>query len=146
MSYQTKAYTKGASYFSSTIDLVIDIYEDAAKAMEDALQAIRDNHIEARYMATEKARKYLIGLASALNKSDEETQALSQMLQNYYNVINDLITRTNVHNKEESCKAAIDSLRDMAQTWREVKVKAREDAMHMPAEAPFMNGNAYYSA
>lgn len=146
MSYQTKAYTKGASHFSSTIDLVIDIYEDAAKAMEEALKAIRENQIEARFMATEKARKYLIGLASALNKNDEEAKSLSETLQNYYNVINDLITRTNVQNKEESCKAAIDSLRDMAQTWREVKIKAQEEAMHMPTEAPFMNGHAHYSA
>lgn len=146
MSYQTKAYTKGAAHFSSTIDLVIDIYEDAAKAMEEALQAIHENRIEARYLATEKARKYLIGLASALNKNDEEAKPLTETLQNYYNVINDLITRTNVQNKEESCKAAIDSLRDMAQTWREVKVKAQQEAMQMPPEAPLMNGHAHYSA
>lgn len=146
MSYQTKAYTKGASHFSSTIDLVIDIYEDAAKAMEEALQAIHDNRIEVRYMATEKARKYLIGLASALNKNDEEAKPLTDTLQNYYNVINDLITRTNVHNKEESCKAAIESLRDMAQTWRDVKARAQEEAMHVPAETTFMNGHAHYSA
>ncbi len=68
------------------------------------------------------------------------------MLQNYYNVINDLITRTNVHNKEESCKDAIDSLRDMSQTWREVKLKAQQEAVQMPPEAPFMNGHAHYSA
>ena len=124
MSYGTNLYRKNNTQYSQPIDIVIDIYDEAIKAMEEALRAIEENRIQDRFLATEKVRKYLIGLSSSLNHNHDDTQELSKTLQNYYNVINDLITRTNVYNNAETCQAAITSLQEMAQCWREVKVKA----------------------
>ncbi|MEB3702388.1 Flagellar export chaperone FliS [Candidatus Bealeia paramacronuclearis] len=127
MSYATKLYQKNSTNHAQAIDLVIDIYDEAVNALEEALQAINDNRIQDRFMATEKARKYLIGLSSSLNKNNEETQTLSKTLENYYVVINDLLTRINVYNKPETCLAAIQSLKEMAECWREVKSTAQEE-------------------
>lgn len=121
MTYGMQSYQKTNKANASPLQLVIDLYEECVSKLEEALKAIQDNRYEDRYLATERVRAILLGLTEALNTSTPSQEEAAQNLRNYYSVIGGLLLRTDTQNDQESCMAAIESLRQMAQGWREIQ-------------------------
>ncbi len=121
MTYGMQSYQKTNKANASPLQLVIDLYEECVSKLEEALKAIQDNRYEDRYLATERVRAILLGLTEALNTSTPSQEEAAQNLRNYYSVIGGLLLRTDTQDDQESCMAAIESLRQMAQGWREIQ-------------------------
>ncbi len=121
MTYGMQSYQKMNKANASPLQLVVDLYEECVSKLEEALKAIQEDRFEDRYLATERVRKILMGLTEALDTSTPSQEEAAQNLRNYYSVIGGLLLRTDVHNDQESCMAAIESLRQMAQGWREIQ-------------------------
>lgn len=131
MTYGMQSYQKTNKANASPLQLVIDLYDECVAKLEEALKAIHDNRFEDRYLATERVRTILMGLTEALNTSTPAQEESAQNLRNYYAVIGGLLLRTDTQNDQESCMAAIESLRQMAQGWREIQKSTK--AVDAPA-------------
>jgi len=130
-----QSYQKTNKANASPLQLVIDLYDECVAKLEEALKAIQENRIEDRYLATERVRTILLGLTEALNTSTPAQEESAQNLRNYYSVIGGLLLRTDTHNDQESCMAAIESLRQMAQGWRDIQ-RSTKAVEAPPASSP----------
>lgn len=134
MTYGADIYRKNTRAAATPIQIVIELYDEAVKRMEEALKAVHENRYEDRFNATERVRVILLGLVEALDRSTPEQAQLADSLQDFYSMVGQLLARTNVRNDAESCQQAIDSLRNMGDTWRELRKQTDSEQSTPPAE------------
>lgn len=127
MTYGADIYRKNTRAAATPIQIVIELYDEAVQRMEDALKAVHENRYEDRFNATERVRVILLGLVEALDRSTPEQAQLAERLQEFYSMVGQLLARTNVRNDPESCQQAIDSLRNMGDTWRDLRKQSESE-------------------
>jgi flagellar biosynthetic protein FliS len=125
------SYQKATSVYKSTSvqnmtpgEQVARLLETAAKHLLRAKEHALANDIPARLAATDDALKIIYGLQSCLDFSSPQTAAMSETLNTYYSTVIHLVTNINVHNDASAADEAVESLRGMASTWREVEKRA----------------------
>ncbi len=134
MTYGADIYRKNTRAAATPIQIVIELYDEAVQLMEEALKAVHENRYEDRFNATERVRVILSGLVEALDRSTPEQAQLADRLQEFYSMVGQLLARTNIRNDAESCQQAIDSLRNMGDTWRELRKQAESEQPETPTE------------
>ena len=134
MTYGADLYRKNTRAAATPIQIVIELYDEAVQRMEEALKAIHENRYEDRFNATERVRVIMSGLVEALDRSTPEQAQLADRLQEFYSMVGQLLARTNVRNDAESCQQAIDSLRNMGGTWRELRKQVESEQPETPTE------------
>lgn len=123
MSYGAYAYKSANNKMSSSIDIVIDLYDESVQKFKEARSAIESGDVEKRYQATERVRKILNGLATAMYREDEALGEMINTLETFYAIMGRLIIDINSHNDLEACDKAISYMSEMAATWRQVRAQ-----------------------
>lgn len=139
MSYGAYAYKSANNKMSASIDIVIELYDESVQKLKIARKAIECGDIEGRYQATERVRKILNGLASAMYREDGSLDAMIATLETFYAIMGRLIIDINANNDMEACDKAIAYMLDMSDTWRQVREQALT-AQH-ESETPIPTGN-----
>lgn len=126
--YAQKAYQTNNVQSMTPGEQVARLLETAAKHLLRAKGFIEEGNPAARFEATEDALKIIQGLQSCLNIT-AETEEVAGTLERYYIHITLQVSHINVHNDAEKCTEVSDSLRTMANTWREIEKRAKGAAM-----------------
>ena len=124
--YAAKAYQQINVQNLSPGEQVARLLETAAKHIARARAHAEAKEFEQRFNATEDAMKIITGLQGCLS-ADPQASAMRTTLENYYSGVVLILTRINVRNDPAACDAAIDSLRTMADTWREAEKIAQSN-------------------
>ena len=110
------------------------LLETAARHLQRAKDAIAEGDIQRRFEATSRATTILSGLCGCLDRGLAEGREVIETLDAYYRRLIVTIAAIDLRNDPAVCDAAIESLRTMADCWREVQRRA--DAEARPAAAP----------
>lgn len=124
--YAAKAYQQTNVTALSPGEQVARLLETAAKHIARAKGHAAAKEFENRYHATEDAMKIITGLQGCLSH-EPAAAAMRRTLENYYAGMILLITRINMRNDLDACDAAMESLRTMANTWRETEKVAQSN-------------------
>jgi flagellar biosynthetic protein FliS len=131
---QTKQY-KNADVASMTPgEQIARLLETAAKHMYRAKEHAEKKEYGERFSATEDAMKIIHGLQNCLS-DDPAAEKMRDTLDAYYNSMTLLITRQNMKNDVEAAVSVIESLTEMAATWRQVDAKVRQENQAASATA-----------
>ena len=125
-------YSKAKQYKATDVthltpcEQVARLLELAAKHIFIAKDHAKKKEYLERLEQTEKATIILHGLQNCLDDSPE-AESISKVLHDYYNTMTVLITKINIKNDADLCDAVAQSLRSMAETWREIDDKVRQE-------------------
>ncbi len=122
--YAQAAYKNMNATALTPSEQVARLLEKAASHIARAKAHLEKKEIEARYLATEDAMQIIHGLQNCLSDAPEAA-SMTAVYNDYYNAMTLLITRINIRNCPKTCDEVMDSLRTMADTWREVDKKLR---------------------
>lgn len=128
MNYYSKAKQYKVTDVSNLTpcEQVARLLELAAKHILSAKAHAQKKEYLERLDQTEKALIILHGLQNCLDDSPQ-VESISKVLHDYYNTMTVLITKINIKNDSELCDSVAKSLCTMAETWREIEDKVRQE-------------------
>jgi flagellar biosynthetic protein FliS len=110
------------------------LLETAARHLQRAREAIVAGDIEGRFAATQRATTILSGLCQCLDRGLAEGREVIETLDAYYRGLIVMVAAIDLRNDPAACDPVIESLRTMADCWREVQRRANDELRRpMPA-------------
>ncbi len=105
-----------ASKMVSSLGAVVMLYDAVLRAVYDAKGAIEKGQIEARFHATQRASKIILGLQANLDFEKGGNVAL--VLDRYYHRVFGDLQRLNVTSSAKACDDLIASLMEVRNSWK----------------------------
>lgn len=116
-----KAYGQNKITTASPAELTLMLYDGAVKFCNIAVDALEKNDYETTNLNIQKCRNIIVELTSTLNKK----YPVAQDFENVYNYIFALLVEANMKKDIESLKRALEEIRGMRDTWKEVMKLAK---------------------
>lgn len=101
---------------ASPAELTLMLYEGAIKFCNIALMGMENNDIEKTHVNIVKARNIIDEFMATLNHK----YPVAKDFQKVYEYIRDLLTEANIKKDPEILNMALDEIRGMRDTWKEV--------------------------
>lgn len=116
------AYQKSKIETASPAELTLILYEGAIKFCNVALVAMDENDVEKRHYNIVKAENIVSEFLDTLNYKYEVAKDFERV----YKYINELLREANIKNSREYLELALEHLRGMRDTWKEVMKYAKQ--------------------
>ena len=114
-------YTNNKVLTASPAELTLLLYEGAIKFCNIAMMGLEENNIQKTHDNIKKAQAIIEELQSTLNHSYK----VAEDFDNVYHYIYSLLTDANIHKDKETLERALNEIRGMRDTWKEVMKKAK---------------------
>ena len=112
-------YNNNKVLTASPAELTLLLYEGAIKFCNIAMIGIEEQDVQKAHENISKAEAIIEELQSTLNYS----YPVAQDFNNIYRYIYDLLVRANIHKSKEELEQALEELRGMRDTWKQVMKK-----------------------
>lgn len=116
------AYQKSRIETASPAELTLMLYDGAIKFCNMALMAMDEGNVEKRHINIVKTENILEEFLSTLNYKYEVAKDFERV----YKYIYDLLTEANIKGDRVYLEQALEHLRGMRETWKEVMRLARQ--------------------
>ena len=116
-----KAYGQNKVTTASPAELTLMLYEGAVKFCNIAVAALEKKVYETTNLNIQKCRNIIVELTSTLNHK----YSVAEDFERIYNYIFALLTEANQKKDMEMLQRALEELRGMRDTWKEVMKKAK---------------------
>jgi flagellar protein FliS len=126
------AYRQGLAGTESPIQLVVLLYEQAAKDVREALKALRTGDIERRTFEIDHALLVLGQLQATLDM--ERGGDVAKNLDRFYTLVRSRLLQAQIQASAEILEEQIDLLLSLREAWQEVERRSH-DAAPPPAVA-----------
>ena len=117
------AYQNSKIQTASPAELTLMLYEGAIKFCNIALMAMDEGDVEKRHENIVKAENIVTEFLDTLNYKYEVAKDFEKV----YRYIHALLVEANIKNDREMLELALEHLRGMRDTWKEVMKKARQE-------------------
>ena len=107
-------YNNNKVLTASPAELTLLLYEGAIKFCNIAMMGLEENNIQKTHDNIKKAQAIIEELQSTLNHS-----------YNVYHYIYSLLTDANIHKDKETLEKALNEIRGMRDTWKQVMKSAK---------------------
>lgn len=114
-------YNNNKVLTASSAELTLLLYEGAIKFCNIAMMGLEENNIQKTHDNIKKAQAIIEELQSTLNHSYK----VAEDFDNVYHYIYSLLTDANIHKDKETLERALNEIRGMRDTWKEVMKKAK---------------------
>ena len=114
-------YNNNKVLTASPAELTLLLYEGAIKFCNIAMMGLEENNIQKTHDNIKKAQAIIEELQSTLNHSYK----VAEDFDNVYHYIYSLLTDANIHKDKETIERALNEIRGMRDTWKEVMKKAK---------------------
>ena len=114
-------YNNNKVLTASPAELTLLLYEGAIKFCNIAMMGLEENNIQKTHDNIKKAQAIIEELQSTLNHSYK----VAEDFDNVYHYIYSLLTDANIHKDKETLDRALNEIRGMRDTWKEVMKKAK---------------------
>ena len=109
-------YNNNKVLTASPAELTLLLYEGAIKFCNIAMMGIEENNIEKAHINIKKAQAIIEELQSTLNHSYKVAEDFDRL----YRYIYGLLLDANIHKDKEVLERALNEIRGMRDTWKEV--------------------------
>ena len=109
-------YNNNKVLTASPAELTLLLYEGAIKFCNIAMMGLEENNIQKTHDNIKKAQAIIEELQSTLNHSYK----VAEDFDNVYHYIYSLLTDANIHKDKETLERALNEIRGMRDTWKEV--------------------------
>ena len=109
-------YNNNKVLTASPAELTLLLYEGAIKSCNIAMMGLEENNIQKTHDNIKKAQAIIEELQSTLNHSYK----VAEDFDNVYHYIYSLLTDANIHKDKETLERALNEIRGMRDTWKEV--------------------------
>lgn len=116
-----KAYGQNKITTASPAELTLMLYEGAVKFGNIAISAMDKKDYETTNVNIQKCRNIIVELTSTL----DHKYKVAEDFENVYNYIFSLLVEANMKKDIELLGRAVDEIRGMRDTWKEVMKKAK---------------------
>jgi flagellar protein FliS len=116
-----KAYGQNKILTASPAELTLMLYDGAVKFGNLALAALEKEDYETTNTNIQKCRKIIVELMTTL----DHKYKVAEDFENVYKYIFDLLVEANMKKDEEVLNRAVDEIRGMRDTWKEVMKRAK---------------------
>lgn len=114
-------YNNNKVLTASPAELTLLLYEGAIKFCNIAMMGLEENNIQKTHDNIKMAQAIIEELQSTLNHSYK----VAEDFDNVYHYIYSLLTDANIHKDKETLERALNEIRGMRDTWKEVMKKAK---------------------
>ena len=114
-------YNNNKVLTASPAELTLLLYEGAIKFCNIAMMGLEENNIQKTHDTIKTAQAIIEELQSTLNHSYK----VAEDFDNVYHYIYSLLTDANIHKDKETLERALNEIRGMRDTWKEVMKKAK---------------------
>lgn len=114
-------YNNNKVLTASPAELTLLLYEGAIKFCNIAMMGLEENNIQKTHDNIKKAQAIIEELQSTLNHSYK----VAEDFDNVYHYVYSLLTDANIHKDKETLERALNEIRGMRDTWKEVMKKAK---------------------
>jgi flagellar protein fliS len=114
-------YNNNKVLTASPAELTLLLYEGAIKFCNIAMMGLEENNIQKTHDNIKKAQAIIEELQATLNHSYK----VAEDFDNVYRYIYDLLVQANVHKDKEILEHALNEIRGMRDTWKEVMKKGK---------------------
>ena len=115
------AYQRNAILTASPAELTLMLYDGAIKFCNIAIMAIEKKDMEKAHVNLKKAQAIIEELQATLNHSYK----VAEDFDNVYRYIYSLLTDANIHKDKETLEKALNEIRGMRDTWKQVMKSAK---------------------
>ena len=115
-------YNNNKVLTASPAELTLLLYEGAIKFCNIAMMGLEEKNIQKTHDNIKKAQAIIEELQSTLNHSYK----VAEDFDNVYHYIYSLLTDANIHKDKETLERALNEIRGMRDTWKEVMAKAKQ--------------------
>jgi flagellar secretion chaperone FliS len=125
-------YRQNAVRGATPLGLVVILYEEVIRSLQEALNAIDRGKIEERSVAL----THVLGIVGHLQAvlDYEKGGEIARKLSGVYNSVRDRVLQANATQNRDSVQRLLEEFRALAETWREVE--RRETPQSQPGAAP----------
>lgn len=114
-------YNRNKIMTASPAELTLMLYEGAIKFCNIAIMGIEQNDMQKAHINIKKTEDIILEFQSTLNRK----YAVAEDFDKIYKYIYDLLVEANIHKDKEVLERALDEIRGMRDTWKEVMAKTR---------------------
>lgn len=114
-------YNNNKVLTASPAELTLLLYEGAIKFCNIAMMGLEEKNIQKTHDNIKKAQAIIEELQATLNHSYK----VAEDFDNVYRYIYDLLVQANVHKDKEILEHALNEIRGMRDTWKEVMKKGK---------------------
>lgn len=130
-----QAYSRASHTVAKTRQVVM-LYDGIIRNLQQARDAMRENHIETRFNKLVRASEILIGLQMSLDF--EQGAEAAQTLYDFYASLDTRIMHLHRSNDAVVCDALIDEIKDMRAVWDQIDRGQLETESAGEASSPDM--------
>jgi flagellar protein FliS len=128
------AYRQGLAGTESPVQLVVLLYEQAAKDIREALKALRAGDIERRTFEIDHALLVVGQLHATLDM--ERGGEIAKNLARFYTLVRSRLLQAQIQSSAEILEEQINLLLSLREAWQEVERRSREVPLPPTASAP----------
>lgn len=114
-------YNNNKVLTASPAELTLLLYEGAIKFCNIAMMGLEENNIQETHDNIKKAQAIIEELQATLNHSYK----VAEDFDNVYRYIYSLLTDANIHKDKETLEKALNEIRGMRDTWKQVMKSAK---------------------
>ena len=114
-------YNNSKVLTASPAELTLLLYERAIKICNIAIKGLEENNIQKTHDNIKKAQAIIEELQATLNHSYK----VAEDFDNVYRYIYSLLTDANIHKDKEMLEKALNEIRGMRDTWKQVMKSAK---------------------
>lgn len=114
-------YNNNKVLTASPAELTLLLYEGAIKFCNIAMMGLEENNIQKTHDNIKKAQAIIEELQATLKHSYK----VAEDFDNVYHYVYSLLTDANIHKDKETLERALNEIRGMRDTWKEVMKKAK---------------------
>lgn len=114
-------YNRNKIMTASPAELTLLLYEGAIKFCNIAILGMEQNDMEKVHINIKKVEDIIVEFQSTLNRKYPVAEDFDKI----YRYIYDLLVEANIRKDQELLKRALDELRGMRDTWKEVMARTR---------------------
>lgn len=120
-------YNRNKILTASPAELTLMLYEGAIKFCNIALMAIEKQELEKAHINIKKAEDIIIEFKVTLNHKYQVAEDFEKI----YDYIYSLLVEANISKDPEILNQALEQIRGMRDTWKEVMVRAKNQGMQV---------------
>ena len=120
-------YNRNKILTASPAELTLMLYEGAIKFCNIALMAIEKHELEKAHINIKKAEDIIIEFKVTLNHKYQVAEDFEKI----YDYIYSLLVEANISKDPEILNQALEQIRGMRDTWKEVMVRAKNQGMQV---------------
>lgn len=120
-------YNRNKILTASPAELTLMLYEGAIKFCNIALMAIEKRELEKAHINIKKAEDIIIEFKVTLNHKYQVAEDFEKI----YDYIYSLLVEANISKDPEILNQALEQIRGMRDTWKEVMVRAKNQGMQV---------------